>query len=163
MILNVNKPTIYVDSDGVCADFEAYYEEAFKHRHDSVADAEMWKNINAHGQFFANLPLIPGTLEFIKNFQLTHDVVILTACPKSDYQRAALQKKAYFKAHVDPNLIVLPVLGGKNKFLFMQKPGDVLIDDFDKNIVPWNEAGGFGIVHKNWNDTTEILEKYLNA
>jgi len=160
MILNFQKPTVYVDSDGVVADFEAYYEEAFKHRHDSVADAEMWKNINAHGQFFANLPAMNGAIEGIKKIQQTHDVVILTACPKSDYQRAAEQKKAWFKA-IDPNLIVLPVLGGKNKYLFMQKPGDVLIDDFDKNIEPWNAAGGFGIVHKNWNDTAAILEKYL--
>ena len=160
MFLRNDKPTVFVDSDGVCADFETAYEDFFQHRHDSVADAEMWKNINAHGQFFANLPLIPGTLDFIRDVRVTHDVVILTACPKSDYQRAALQKKEYFKK-VDPDLIVLPVLGGKNKYLFMQKPGDVLIDDFEKNIEPWNAAGGFGIVHKNWVDTAAILKGYL--
>ncbi|AGR47829.1 hypothetical protein SmphiM12_197 [Sinorhizobium phage phiM12] len=157
------KPTIYIDSDGVCADFETFYEEAFQHRHDSVTDEEMWRNINAHGRFFSMLPLIDGTLEFIERFKKTHNIVILTACPKSDYQRSALQKKAWFKTFVDPDLMVLPVLGGKNKFLFLQNPGDVLIDDFEKNIVPWIEAGGFGVVHKDWKTTTEIVERYLAA
>jgi 5'(3')-deoxyribonucleotidase len=160
VILN-SKPTIFLDSDGVCADFDALYEAEFGHAPNAVHDDQMWANINAHGNFFSSLPLIDGTLDFIKKFQKTHNIVILTACPKSDYQRAATQKKAWFKTIVDPDLIVLPVLGGKNKYLFMQKPGDVLIDDFAKNIAPWNEAGGFGIVHTDWATTTEALAKYL--
>lgn len=161
MPLNKYNPTIFVDSDGVCADFDAFYEAEFGHTTKSVHDDEMWKNINAHGNFFSQLPLIDGTLEFIERFKKTHDIVILTACPKSDYQRAALQKKAWFKTVVNHDLMVLPVLGGKNKFLFMQKPGDVLIDDYGKNITPWIEAGGFGVVHKDWKSTTEVVEEYL--
>lgn len=154
------KQTIFIDLDGVCADFEKFYEEAFEHRHDSVEDAEMWRNINAHGKFFSNLPIMPGTLEFIERFRRGCDLIILTACPRSDYQRAALQKKAWVKEHIG-NYMVLPVLGGKNKYLFMQTPGDILIDDFDKNITPWNDNGGLGIVHTDWKTTTEKIERLL--
>lgn len=161
MLHSYDFPTIFIDLDGVVADFERFYEEAFQHRHDSVSDEEMWKNINAHGKFFSSLPLIEGAVEFIKRFRKTHNIVILTACPKSDYQRAALQKKEWFKKFVADDLMILPVLGGKNKFLFMQKPGDVLIDDFAKNVTPWVEGGGFGVVHTNWADTTEVVANYL--
>ncbi len=44
---------IAIDLDGVVADFEKFYEEAFNHRHDSVSDEEMWKCINTHGKFFS--------------------------------------------------------------------------------------------------------------
>jgi len=157
-----NKPIIFVDSDGVCADFESFYHEAFEHRHDSVTDEQMWKNINAHGKFFSSLPMFEGTKEFIEKWRKTHEVVILTACPKSNYQTAAVQKRDWFKQYIADDIMVLPMLGGKNKVLFMQKKGDVLIDDYEKNITPWIDAGGLGIVHKDWKTTDETLTRMLD-
>lgn len=155
------KPTIFFDSDGVVANFELHYADYFGHTHDSVSDDQMWKHINSYHDFFKNLPLIEGAKETIEKYRKTHQVIILTACPKSNYTHAALQKKLFFQEKFDRDLWVLPVLGGKNKALFMQKAGDVLVDDFAKNIKPWMELGGFGIVHKTWEKTNQELENYL--
>jgi 5'(3')-deoxyribonucleotidase len=156
-------PYIFVDSDGVVADFEAHYFEYFGHKHNSVSDEDMWKSINSYPEFFRNLPLLPGAVENITNLiKCGWHVEILTACPKSNYAHSALMKKLFFREKFGPDLRVLPVLGGKNKVLFMHKPGDILIDDFAKNIKPWQEAGGIGIVHKNWVDTRKELVDYIH-
>jgi len=51
-------------------------------------------------------------------------------------------------------------LGGRNKWLFMHQPGDVLIDDFAKNIGPWDAAGGVGILHRSFAETRAALAAY---
>lgn len=40
----------------------------------------------------------------------------------------------------------------------MIAPGDILIDDMEKNITRWVEAGGVGILHVNAADTIEQLK-----
>lgn len=153
---------IFIDSDGVIADFEAHYLEKFEHAHNSVSDEEMWKNINSYPEFFKNLPMLRGAHDAIWTLiNNGYDVEILTACPKSNYAHAAMMKKIFFLEKFGPDLRVLPVLGGKNKVLFMHQQGDILIDDFAKNIKPWREAGGIGIIHKNWKDTLEQLNNIL--
>jgi len=37
-----------------------------------------------------------------------------------------------------------------------------LIDDLPRNIDPWIEAGGIGILHKNTEDTIKKLKKIIN-
>jgi 5'(3')-deoxyribonucleotidase len=39
----------------------------------------------------------------------------------------------------------------------------ILIDDMEKNINPWKEAGGIGILHKNAKETLSILMDYMNS
>lgn len=152
---------IFLDLDGVMFDFEGFFESHFGFRHDSISDAQMWKHINDHENFFGSLPLMQDAellFDFCKN--LTGDLpIFLTACPKSDYARHALAKIDRVREVFGPEPFILPVMGGKNKALFMHKAGDVLIDDFEKNILPWTERGGMGIHHKNVADTITILKE----
>ena len=55
---------IFIDLDGVMADFETYFEDYYGFRHDSVSDAEMWKHIGDHENFFGNLPLMTDAKNF---------------------------------------------------------------------------------------------------
>ena len=159
----MTKPIIFVDLDGVCADFDSYYLKLFGRTTESVPDKELWKNINDYGTFFWELPVMPMTQFFINTVKQTHEVIILTACPRSDYERAALQKKAWVKCHLGEDIKVLTVLGGKTKYLFMQKPGDILIDDYEKNIEPWISNGGVGIIHQNWTETISQVMPYISV
>jgi 5'-nucleotidase len=84
-------------------------------------------------------------------------VSILTACPKSNYQNAAKQKRQWVYDNICPNVTVLPVMGGINKPLFMHSPKDILIDDWHKNCTAWDAAGGVSIIHKNYYDTWNSL------
>ena len=127
------KRNVYLDLDGVMADFESYFETAFGYLHNSVSDDVMWKTINSHPKFFRNLPPCNGAIEFFKSIEHL-DPIILTACPKTNYNAAALQKKEWVREHLSDTCWVLPVLGGRNKALFMHNIGDILIDDYESNI-----------------------------
>lgn len=152
---------LYLDLDGVVADFEGGFQKIFKKHHKSISDIEMWKHINEYGTFFQDIEPFKGALHFFDLLASNFDIMILTACPKSNYWDAAKQKKQWVKTHMSPNVMVLPVLGGKNKALFMNEPGDILIDDFEKNIKSWEKEGGIGILHKDFLDTCKKLDKIM--
>jgi 5'-nucleotidase len=52
------------------------------------------------------------------------------------------------------------MMGGVNKAMFMHEPGDILIDDMEKNCKAWEELGGKAIVHKNALDTIAKLREW---
>lgn len=150
--------TLYIDLDGVMADFDGAFPTIFGLDHKSLADDDMWLHINGHPSFFRDLPPMQGAVEFFKSVE-KFSPVILTACPKSNYPHVAAQKRAWVREHLSHHCWVLPVLGGRHKPLFMHGVGDILIDDFGKNCVAWTEAGGVAIKHENdWDATRSALE-----
>lgn len=151
---------LYLDLDGVMADFDAHFPAVFGLDHRSMADDAMWEKINAHPSFFRDLPPCPGAIEFYR--EIAHlDPIVLTACPRTNYANAATQKRAWVREHLAPYVTVLPVMGGHNKPLFMHAPGDILIDDLAKNINAWREAGGVGILHNGFANTRHELRDHL--
>lgn len=55
------------------------------------------------------------------------------------------------------------VIFEKDKWKYANK-NNILIDDFEKNINPWKEHGGIGIIH-DWNNsprTIKLLLEYIN-
>lgn len=159
---NVSQPnepgrTLYVDLDGVMADFDGAFPAVFGLDHRSLADEEMWGHINSHASFFRDLPPMAGAIEFFRSIEHLNPV-ILTACPKSNYAHVAAQKRAWVREHLSQTCLVLPVMGGRHKPLFMHQPGDILIDDWGKNCAAWTEAGGVAIKHEgDWAETRVAL------
>lgn len=156
------KHRLYIDLDGVMADFDKYFFQEFGFESSKLDDQTLWKWINGHGNFFLNLPLCEGALDFFK-FVKHLNPIILTACPKSNYITAAVQKRQWVYKHLGDDITVIPMLGGKNKCLFMHSLGDILIDDFEKNCIPWREHGGIAIQHKNFESTKNQLNLILDA
>lgn len=158
----VNQPsepsrTLYIDLDGVMADFDGAFPQVFGLDHRSLADDEMWGHINGHPSFFRDLPPMFGALEFFRSVEHLNPV-ILTACPKSNYPHVAAQKRAWVREHLSQTSLVLPVLGGRHKPLFMHQAGDILVDDFGKNCIAWSAAGGVAIKHEgHWDLTRAAL------
>lgn len=153
--------TLYLDMDGVMADFDGAFPAVFGLDHRSLADDDMWGHINAHPSFFRDLPPMPGALHFFESIRWLQPVM-LTACPKTNYAHVAAQKRAWAREHLCPHITVLPVMGGRNKALFMHNPGDILIDDFGKNCDAWREAGGVAIKHEgDWGRTKFMLDDAL--
>ena len=151
---------IYLDLDGVMADFDAHFPAVFGLDHKSLADDDMWGKINSHPSYFRDMPPCAGALEFFD--EIRHlDPIILTACPRTNYKNAATQKRAWVRQHLSVGIMVLPVMGGHNKPLFMHAPGDILIDDFEKNTRAWEDAGGEAILHRNFVDTAFELSRAL--
>lgn len=151
---------LYLDLDGVMADFDRHFPEVFGVDHRSLADDALWGHINSHPSFFRDLPVCDGAIAFFDRVSYAQPI-ILTACPTTNYQQVARQKRAWVREHLSPNCTVLPVMGGRNKPLFMHEPGDILIDDFERNIRAWEEEGGVGILHRNFEDTKAQLKAVL--
>ncbi len=156
---------IYLDLDGVIADFDKHFKDTFDSEPNDWPDSQMWKMINSYETFYADLPLMPDAQRFFWDLQVyCEEVIILTACPKSNYKNAALQKREWVRKHISRNVTILPVMGGANKALFMHSTDDVLIDDMKKNCDSWEELGGRAIVHKTIEQTIEELtEIYKNT
>jgi 5'-nucleotidase len=148
---------LYLDLDGVMADFDAHFPATFGLDHRSMADDAMWATINAHPSYFRDMPTCPGAVEFFREIENLAPIV-LTACPRTNYQHVARQKREWVREHLSTEIMVLPVMGGRNKPLFMHEPGDILIDDFEKNTSAWFEAGGVPILHRSFPETMKALE-----
>jgi 5'-nucleotidase len=150
---------LYLDLDGVMADFDAFFPALFQVSHRDLLDQEMWDRINAHPSFFEDMPACPGALDFYARIA-SYEPIVLTACPRTNYASAARQKRNWVRKHLGAHVTVLPVMGGYNKPLFMHARGDVLIDDWRKNCEAWGQAGGLAIHHQRngWKDTFTALE-----
>jgi hypothetical protein len=122
----------------------------------------MWQVINAHESYFLDMPTCVGAVKFFREIE-KFSPIILTACPRTNYANAAMQKRQWVRKHLSENVTVLPVIGGHNKWLFMHAPGDILIDDYEKNLKPWRKAGGRGILHTNFPSTLVDLYAAIPA
>lgn len=148
---------VYLDLDGVIFDFDSHFFNLFGLISKELDDSILWNKVKTHGSFFETMPAFDGAKEFVSTLKEKFDVTILTACPKTDYRSAAIQKRhAVNKLGLD--VPVIPMLGGSNKCLFMNAPGDILIDDYEKNLISWKELGGIGILHTSFEQTLFELE-----
>lgn len=153
---------LYLDLDGVMANFDLHFHATFRAFPKEFPDQEMWDNINSHPSFFRDLPVMDGALDFFESIRLLNPI-ILTACPKTNYQNAARQKREWVREHLGADVMVLPVMGGHNKPLFMHAAGDILIDDWDRNVGEWSKAGGTAILHTSFDETCKALSEALIA
>jgi hypothetical protein len=58
------------------------------------------------------------------------------------------------------NIILVDKAITKQKYAALN---GILIDDYEKNIAQWREAGGIGILHKNARETIKQLRRYATA
>lgn len=153
---------LYLDLDGVMADFDRHFPNVFGVDHRSLAEDALWERIHSHPSFFRDLPVCDGAVAFFDRYSYA-DPIILTACPRTNYQHVARQKREWVREHLSSRCTVLPVMGGRNKPLFMHAAGDILVDDFERNIQAWEKEGGLGILHKNFSLTELKLKAVLGA
>lgn len=155
--------TINVDLDGTLFDFDGTFYKKFGVSPGSLSKEHKWGKISGEPNFFAELDVLPGAVEFMQLIAPLNPR-ILTGCPRTSYQRAALQKTRATRAAFGEHLEVLPVQGSRNKYLFMQRPGDVIIDDRPDVHDDWIRAGGFAILFKgSYADTYSKLMTYLRT
>jgi 5'(3')-deoxyribonucleotidase len=110
---------------------------------------DVWAKIDNY-EFWANLPVIPGAKEFVAQVQEHYlSVTILTSsswssdCPKG--------KMDWLRKHFGHGTKALVGYGGASKAV-CAKPGNLLIDDCDRNIDAFEAAGGEVLtVPRPWN------------
>lgn len=146
---------VFVDLDGVLADFDTGYERAFGVRPDKAADNVDWEAVRREPGFYARLPPMPDMLElWAAIVWLVPQPVILTGIPKG-VPEAADNKRAWVARHLGPHIEVRCCLS-REKCLHAWT-GDVLIDDWEKYKHLWLERGGRWITHTSARSTIEQL------
>lgn len=136
----MSKPHLFVDSDGVFADFDQHIIDLFGSHPDAMNDDHMWAQANAREDFWDSMPVKAGGIELweaIKHVEPT----VLTGCPKGDYDRAAEKKVSWWANGHFAHKKVITCLS-RNKALHMRRPGDILVDDMSRNCKRWEAAGG---------------------
>lgn len=160
MIFNTTSSVIFLDLDGTLADFDGHFRSLFDLEPSSVDSKEKWALIAQEVDFFATMPVLPGAVEFYNMIRhRTH--AVLTGCPHTEYARAATNKRHWSRTHLDENIMALPVLGKRNKHLFINRPGDYLIDDNEEVCANWTNAGGRAILFDG--DYEKVLTRLTNT
>jgi hypothetical protein len=155
---------IYLDLDGVVADFVKRYKELYRME---PKEAEKSKKFDSFfDEFiatnqFATLDLMPGALDaiaFLRKLNVPTQILSSTANEKR-YDAISKQKMIWLQTHgITFNPIFVP---GKRLKQEYAAPDKIIIDDTESVIEQWRSAGGIGILHKDWVTTMAILKMYV--
>ena len=156
----INK--IFVDMDGVLADFEKgielpmFLNGPFTNKDDYDSRK---KELSDKG-LFAALPPMPGMellVNYLKNTGIHWE--ILTASGAINRPVVVRDKTIWVNKHIHPKPIVTSTLRGADKAVYA-RPSHILIDDRKSNIDAWTKAGGIGILHTTAENTIEELKSH---
>lgn len=162
--MSVRIDKIYVDMDGVIADFYKRYKEMFNIDPDDARYKAQFNGNFPHfieTEQFATLDLMPDArelLDFLDVLVINKEILSSTARPENQ-AAISMQKARWLATH---NIIYKTnfVPGKQHKYKFAT-PNSIIIDDTRSVIEDWTKAGGIGIHHKNAKETIEILKSYL--
>ena len=151
------QPRLFLDCDGVLADFDAGARELlgmspaqFEARHGL---REFWRRIAKAPNFYGTLPQMADAqrlFDAVRHLQPT----ILTGLPLGNW--AAPQKVKWAATHFPGVPIVTCMARDKHKHM---QPGDVLVDDRANHRSAYEAEGVVFIHHKNAEDSLSLLAK----
>lgn len=151
---------IYVDLDGVLADFYRYVRMSLGASYQFVPPATSWGHLDQVDHLFLQLDVLPDALELWQGLEQYGERTILTAAPLPTGKLATARedKTKWVRQHVCKTSTVLIADKGELKAAWAY-PGDILIDDQARNINAWTKAGGIGILHTSAQDTLATLQR----
>jgi hypothetical protein len=148
-------PQLFLDCDGVLADFDAGAIEllgmspsAFEERH---GKREFWQRVARARDFYGRLPLMPDA-RLLFDAVAHLDPIILTGLPLGYW--AAPQKLRWVEEHFPGTHIITCM--ARDKYRHM-KGADVLVDDRADHRDKWEAAGGIFVHHRDARDTLKRL------
>lgn len=157
--------TIYLDLDGVLADFIAGYKKYYGNQ--DIAKVDM-KELIAQKKTFADyslyrdLPLFPEAKNLVKYVEsLGVDVQILTSVGKYSPKDNAVDKVLWIKKHFPKyakKFNYVTASADKAKFAASDT---VLIDDRSKSTKPFAAAGGNVVLYTGFSKAKKEIEKLI--
>mgnify|MGYP005992749849 CR=1 FL=1 len=159
--------TIYLDMDGVIADFDQRFKDISgmtpSEYKDKYGMKKFWDLIDKENKvkFWVGIPLMPEAEKLI-NYVSQYDYEILTA--PSVRKQSKIGKLIWLrKIHSDlfPNKPKINFKPAKEKHqikLNLTK-SDILIDDKATTIDNWNNSGGTGILYTSTKNTIKQLKQ----
>jgi 5'(3')-deoxyribonucleotidase len=165
------KPVVYIDMDGVLADFFGGVEKLYGVDHWKQLSSDKTKDLKQDvinriqgTDFFATLPEFPTAdqlIAMVKKFT-GGSFSILTSPLRGDHEVSTKYKKLWIEQHIDnPEQTI--ITGRKESYAKDKASGtpNILIDDRPVNIERWQGAGGYGILYQANRDSLNKVKKGL--
>ena len=161
---------IYVDMDGVLADFFGEWAKIMKVDHyskiDNVDINDALQKIRDTDEFWLKLPLLPQAKSLLALIKKVKGSYNICSSPLADDPRSEPHKREWIKKNLSffpPKQVIITT--NKSKYA-TQADGtpNILIDDFGKNVNAWEAAGGEGFKYKDhkFERTAKELQKHMN-
>ena len=157
-ILKADMPHLYLDMDGVQADFFGAWADKHGVSHwkaikDKEGEIEELANSTAEQvyDFFRNLRALPEGMKIVKWAQ-EHNIPysVLSAPLRGPYAEASKQaKKDWLDEHHPGSSANAIFTSGKQKYAVKDGVPNVLVDDFGPYIEKWTNAGGIPVKHED--------------
>lgn len=151
----MDQPKLFLDADGVLADFDAGVLRLLGTDHDTFVRrrgrAAFWRELAKAPDFYARLPLMPDARDLfaaVAHLQPT----ILTGLPIGKW--AAPQKVAWAAEHFPGTPIITCMARDKHRYM---DPGDVLVDDRENHRAAYEDHGVIFIHHRSARDSIRQL------
>jgi len=150
---------LYLDCDGVLADFDAGARRLLgldaKAYVDRFGMGKFWAKLAKDPDFYGTLPLMPDAMELFEAVRHL-DPIILTGLPRGQW--AAPQKVRWAAQHFPGTKILTVMAVDKRNHC---TAGDVLVDDTLKHRHLWEEAGGVFIHHTSARESLAELARHF--
>lgn len=159
-------PKIYVDLDGVLADFQHSFP-----RYDNDIKKLAAASPREIYDFYANLPMLADGEKLIAYLQVRGmPFTVLTAPLRphdGDRRGTIASEKAkieWVKQHLGPGMAKTAIVD-PNKYRWATNHGtpNILIDDMSYNTGPWKQRGGIPILHQDYASTVAELDKIISG
>lgn len=154
---------IYLDMDGVIADFDKRYVELFNITTKQAERDKKWVQFFdkfIQDRHFATLDLMPEARELMEYLKGTGIPITILSSTSSEKRHDEIrpQKMEWLKKYkIDFPVILVPGARLKKDYA---TPDSILIDDTSKNIDDWRREGGVGILYEDLLHTRIMMSMY---
>lgn len=163
-ITKKGKPRVYLDMDGVLADFFTEYAKLagikngnYRDIPPAKTDPTLQKMVGT--DFFARLPKF-NTADTLVNMTVKAfgGYSICSSPLRGDHENSEAQKKHWINQHLRPAPQEIIITSQKQKYA-VQPDGtpNILVDDRGSNITAWEHAGGIGIKYQADEDPLSVV------
>jgi hypothetical protein len=165
----VSKPHLYLDMDGVQADFftawaKLFGKERYKDIGDRAAREASINDLNQRGpefirKFFATLPVLPGAAELIAFLRDNRIPYTVLSAPLRGNEEASIEGKRIWLDRHHPGTSQNAIFTSeKQRYATTGGQPNVLVDDFKKYINAWQADGGIAVLYR-WNNVSSAIEQ----
>jgi hypothetical protein len=150
------KRTLFLDCDGVLADFDSHALSIFgipsREFENLFGTSTFWRVLQEYqAGFYRTMPRMPDALVLFEAVEHLKPI-ILTGCPLGGW--AEPQKMEWAAEHFPGTKMITCMSAEKRSHM---KPGDILVDDYLKYRHLWEEAGGVFVHHTSADSSIAAL------